>query len=96
MPKSAITSAQDEPGKWTPPHERKNGPWDSYDLEDASRTMERADQIRANEKMVEAVGKHHEKRAAHHRKLAKSMKRHMKRGLVSEKALEKASRADHA
>jgi hypothetical protein len=98
MPKAEIMSANDsrEPVKYTPPHERKNGPWDEYDLEDGGRTMERAEEIRGNPKYVEAIAKHHEKKAKHHRKLAEGMKSHMKRGLVSERALEKAAKSNHA
>ena len=99
MPSTAIVSANSgkggEAGPYKAPHERMNGPFDDYELEDAGRTMERADQIRGNPKLVEAVAKHHEKKAKHHRKMAEAMKPHMKRGLVSEKALEKASKRDH-
>lgn len=93
MPKAEIMSANDsrEPVKYTPPHERKDGPWDEYELEDGGRTMERSEDIRGNPKYVEAIAKHHEKKAKKHRKLAASMKGHMQRGLVSEAALEKAS-----
>ncbi len=93
MPKAEIMSANDsrEPVKWAPPHERKNGPWDEYDLEDAGRTMERADKIRGNSKFVDAIAKHHERKSKKHRDLADKLKGHMKRGLVSEKAAAKAS-----
>lgn len=95
MPRVAITSANSgkggHAGPYVPAHERKDGPWDEYDLEDAGRTMERADQIRGNPKMMEAVAKHHKKKAKHHQHLAEAMAPHMKRGLVSEKALEKAA-----
>ena len=92
MPRAAIMTANDsrEPVKYTPPHERKNGPWDEYDLEDGGRTMERADEIRSNPKFVEAIAKHHEKKAKKHRKMAEGMRGHMKRGLVSEAAMSKA------
>jgi hypothetical protein len=92
MPKAEITSA-DSGGKYTPPHERKDGPWDEYDLEEGARHMERAEQVKDNPKYVEAIAKHHEKKAKHHKKLAEGMKGHMKRGLVSEAALEKASKS---
>ena len=90
MPTAAIESA------YEPPHERKSGPWEDYELEDAGRTMERADQIRGNPKMMEAMAKHHAKKAKHHKKIAEGMKSHMKRGLVSEKALAKASESRDA
>jgi hypothetical protein len=95
MPSVAITSANSgkggDAGPYKAPHERKDGPWDEYELEDGGRTMERAEAIKSNPKFVEAVAAHHEKKAKHHRKLAKGMKGHMKRGLVSEKALAKAT-----
>lgn len=95
MPSTAIVSANSgEGGKDGPykvPHERMNGPFEDYELEDAGRTMERADQIRGNPKLVEAVAKHHKKKAKHHQQMAEAMKPHMKRGLVSEKAAAKAS-----
>jgi hypothetical protein len=90
MPTAAIESA------YTPPHERKDGPWDDYELEDAGNAMERAEQIRGNPKMMEAMAKHHAKKAKHHKKMAEGMKSHMKRGLVSEKALAKASESRDA
>jgi hypothetical protein len=95
MPKAEITSANSgEGGKAGPykePHEREIG-WDEWELEHAGHQMEEADKIKANPKYVEAIAKHHEKKAKKHRKLAASMKGHMARGLVSEKALEKASK----
>ena len=98
MPKSGIQSTEDDgPGRASPvdryvePHERKAGPWHDHELEDAGRTIERAEQIKGNAKMSEAVAKHHAKKATHHRALAKSMRGHMARGMVSEKALSKAA-----
>lgn len=98
MPKAAIMSANDsnEPVRYAPPHERKNGPFDDYELEDGARTMERAEQIKGNPKYMDAIAAHHKKKAKHHHKMAEMMKPHMKRGLVSEKALEKASASNHA
>ena len=98
MPKSGIMTANDsdEPVKWTPPHERKDGPWEDHELEMAGNDMERADQIRGNPKMMDAMAKHHAKKAKHHKKLAEGMKGHKKRGLISEKAFEKASKSRDA
>ena len=98
MPKAEIMSANSgeggtAAGPYTPAHERKNGPWDEYEMDDAGRTVERADQIRGNPKMMEAMAAHHKKKAKHHRKMAESMRGPMKRGLVSEKAFEKASKS---
>ena len=91
MPNAAITSANDEPRKYVEPHERKAGPWDEYELSEGGRNLERAEKIKANPKFVDAIAKHHKKKAKHHRELAESVKGYMKRGLVSETALTKAS-----
>jgi hypothetical protein len=95
MPSVAITSANSgeggKAGPYVEPHKRKDGPWDEYDLEDAGRHLERAEQIKSNPKFVEAIAAHHEKKAKRHKKLAGEMRGHMKRGLVSEKALAKVS-----
>jgi hypothetical protein len=82
-------------GAWTEPHERKDGPWEDHELEHAGHHLEKAEKIKANPKFVEAIAKHHEKKAKAHHKLASSLKHHMARGLVSEKALEKASANNH-
>ena len=84
-----------EPVKYTPPHERTSGNFDDYELDDAGRHIEMADKIKSNPHMMKALAEHHAKKAAKHKKLAESMKPHMKRGLVSEKALEKASHKNH-
>jgi hypothetical protein len=90
--KSGLSAGKGEAmHEYKEPHERSSG-WQDYELEDAGRHLERADKIKANPKFVEAIARHHEKKAAHHRKLAEGMKGHLKRGLVSEKALEKAAR----
>ena len=89
MPSTTIESA------YTAPHERKNGPWHDHELDDAGRHVEMADKIKGNPKFAEAVAKHHEKKAKRHHALAAGMKVHMKRGLVSEKQLEKASKSNH-
>jgi hypothetical protein len=95
MPSVSITSANSgkggEAGPYKEPHERKDGPWEDYELEDGGRTMERSEAIKGNPKFVEAIAAHHEKKAKHHRKMAAGMKGHMARGLVSEKALKKVS-----
>ena len=91
MPRAEIISAN---SKYTPPHERKNGPWDEYELDEAGRHLDHAEQIKANPKMVEAVAKHHKKKAKHHQQIAESLSGPMKRGLVSETAATKASMKD--
>jgi hypothetical protein len=91
MPKVEIMTGTASPGKYVEPHERKDGPWDEYELEDAGRHIERADKIRSNPKMMEAVAKHHEKKAKRHRAIAGEMRHHMNAGHVSEKAMERAA-----
>lgn len=84
-----MTSTEEPSSKkYREPHERKDGPWDEYELEDAGRHMEMAEKVKGNPKMAEAVAKHHEKKAKRHRKIAHEMRGHMARGMVSEKALE--------
>jgi hypothetical protein len=91
MPKVEIESAYSS-GKYTPPHKRKDGPWESYELEECGRHCEEAEEIRGNPKLMEAIAKHHETKAKEHRKIAHKMKPAMKRGMVSEAALEKAEK----
>jgi hypothetical protein len=86
------TNAPEAMHEYKEPHERKDGPWEDYELEHAGRTIDHAEKIKANPKLVEAVAKHHEKKAKMHHKLASGLKHHMARGLVSEKALAKASK----
>lgn len=95
MPHAEIMSADSGPHKYVEPHERKDGPWDEYELDDAGRHIEHAEKVKANPKMMAAIAKHHEKRAKRHHAIARTMKPHMNRGLVSEKALEKASKSNH-
>jgi hypothetical protein len=89
MPGVAIMTANESPSskKYREPHERTDGPWDDYELEDAGRHLEATDKIKTNPKFVEAIAKHHEKRAKKHHKIASEMRHHMKAGHVSEKAL---------
>ena len=100
MPGVAITSANSgeggAAGPYKEPHERENGPWEDHELEMAGRDMERGDQVKGNPKLVEAVAKHHEKKAKKHRKMAQGMRDHMKRGMISEKAFDKASKSRDA
>lgn len=98
MPSVAIESANSGEGghaepAYKEPHKREKGPWHEHELEDGGRTIERAEAIRNNPAFSEAIAAHHEKKAKHHRKMAAGMKGHMKRGLVSEKALAKVSGA---
>jgi hypothetical protein len=92
MPKVEIVSANSGKDTYKAPHERMHGNWDTWELDDAGRTLERAEAIKSNGKFMDAIAKHFDKKAAEHRKLADGMRSHMKRGLVSEKQLEKASK----
>ena len=93
MPRAAIESSTATPGneKYREPHERSNGPWDEYEKDDAGRTLERAEKIKANGKFVAEIAKHHQKKSKHHHEIASKLKHHMKSGLVSDKALERAA-----
>jgi hypothetical protein len=94
MPRAAIESSTQTP--YREPHERESGPWEDHELEQGGHHLERAEQIKANSKFVEAIAKHHEKKASMHRKLAKGMRHHMGRGMISEKAMKHAvERREH-
>jgi hypothetical protein len=68
MPHAEITSANSgeggKAGPYVEPHKRKDGPWNEYDLESAGSAMEHAEAIKSNPKFVEAIAKHHEKKAS--------------------------------
>ncbi len=91
MPKVSIQSANSGEREHKEAHERMHGPWDDWEIGEASRHLERAEKIKENPKFMEAIAKHHEEKAKHHRELATEVKHHMQRGLVSEKALHRAS-----
>lgn len=95
MPRAAIESSTATPEKYREPHERKEGPWDDYELDEGGRHLERAEKIKANGKYVEAIAKHHEKKASTHRNLAHQARHLRKSGMISDKALEKASNKHH-
>lgn len=98
MPRAAIeSSTATSSHQYKEPHERKDGPWDDYEKEEAGRTLERADKIKANGKFVEAVAKHHEHKAKLHHGLAMKARHLRKSGAISDKAFEKAAeRKRHA
>ena len=83
MPKVQIESAYTpHPGaekaeamhdKYTPPHERKNGPWQDYELDDMGRHVEMADKVKSNPKLMAAMAEHHHKKAKKHSDMAKMM-----------------------
>lgn len=91
MPRAAIASSTGTPNDRKEAHERKDGPWDEWELEEGGRHLERADKIKGNAKYVEAIAKHHESKAKHHRKLAHEARHLRGRGMISEKAMAKAS-----
>ena len=71
--------------------EKMHGQFPSYVLEDAGQTLSRADAIKSDPKLMAAAAEHHAAEAEHHKALSRMMKHHLKRGLVSEKQLEKAA-----
>jgi hypothetical protein len=94
MPRAAIESSTATP--YREPHERKDGPWQDYELEEGGRHLERAEQIKGNGKYVEAIAKHHEKKAKMHRGLAHKARHLRGAGMISDKALERAAeRREH-
>ncbi|MBV8474086.1 MAG: hypothetical protein JO107_14805 [Hyphomicrobiales bacterium] len=95
MPKVEIMSA-DSGGKYKEPHERANGPWDRWELDDAARHLRRAHDISGNKKFLEAIKKHQEEEAEEHHETARHAEMLAKHGKISEKALAKAkSRKSH-
>ena len=98
MPHAEISKGAGKPydgDKYKPPHERPSGPWDDYELEDGGHALERAEKIKANAKYVDAIAKHHEKKAKVHSKLAVETRALRRSGKISDEALRKAS-AKHA
>lgn len=95
MPRAAIESSTQTPSKYREPHERSNGPWQDYELDEGGRHLERAEKIKANGKYVEAIAKHHEKQAKMHHGLAHKARGLRKSGAISEMALEKAAKRKH-
>ena len=79
------------PEAYVEPHERESGPWEEHELDSAGHALERAAMIQGNPKFGAAIVKHHETKAKRVGSLAKSMRRHLKSGMVSEKALERAA-----
>ena len=77
--------------KYVPAHERKNGPWDDYELEDMGRHVEMADKVKSNPKLMAAMAEHHRKKSKKHADMAKMMRPAMARGLISETQATKAS-----
>lgn len=88
-------ATESDPHKYVEPHERKDGPWDEYELDDAGRHIERAEKIKGNPKFVEAIAKHHEKKAKTHSELADKTRGLRKSGHISEKALMNAEAKRH-
>jgi hypothetical protein len=97
MPRVAIETSTATPArKYREPHERANGPWDAYELEDGGRALERAEQVKGNPKYVEAIAKHHEAKAKLHHGLAHKARHMRKSGAISDRALERAADRKHA
>ena len=71
--------------------EKMHGQFPSYVLEEAGQTLSRADAIKSDPKLMAAAAEHHASKAEHHKGLSKMMRHHLKRGLVSEKQLDKAA-----
>lgn len=90
MPSVDIETSTDGRKKYVEPHERKNGPWEDYELSHAAESVEHAEKVKANPKFSAAVVKHVEQRAKKHAKTAQTLRHHMKRGSVSERQFEKA------
>lgn len=98
MPSAAIESTysdKDDPAyaeRRKEPHERKNGPWDDYELAEGARHIDHAEKIKGNKKFAEAIAKHAQGRAEEHERVAEHAKRLAKSGHISEKQMAKMGR----
>ena len=86
-----MDSSDNKSGLSVDRKEKMHGQFPSYVLEDAGQTLSRADAIKSDPKLMAAAAEHHAAKAEHHKGLSKMMKHHLKRGLVSEKQLDKAA-----
>jgi hypothetical protein len=86
MPRVSIMTSTATPwrgGEGKP----KNGGYDDWQLEDAERTLDRADDIRKDAKLCEAIAKHAEGRSKSYHALAGRAAGYHKAGKISDKAL---------
>ena len=86
-----MDSSDNKSGLSVDRKEKMHGQFPSYVLEEAGQTLSRADAIKSDPKLMAAAAEHHAAKAEHHKALSRMMKHHLKRGLVSEKQLEKAA-----
>lgn len=88
MPNAAIESANDSERR-KEPHERKDGPWDDYELADGARHISHAEKIKGNPKYAAAIAKHAQGKADEHQQMAHHAKQLAKSGHISAKAMAK-------
>jgi len=88
MPSVSITSANNA-GKYKPPHERSEGPWEDYELDDGMRHLDMASKIVGNKKYVEAIKRHGEKKAHETKQIAHRASMLARAGQISSKQMEK-------
>ena len=64
----------DGEGRYIQPVDRKNGPWDDYDLDSFLRTLQDAKKITKNRKLMAKVRQHAQKKLAAARAMADNVK----------------------
>lgn len=64
----------DDSGKYISPIDRKNGPWDDYDLDGFLRTLQDAQKIAKNRKLMAKVRQQAQKKLAAAKALADNVK----------------------
>lgn len=88
-----MTPAKPTDKPYKPPHERMNGPWDAYDLEEGARHLHRAHEISKNPKYMAAIHAHAVKKAEEQKQMAYRLEMLAKSGRISDKVREKMEKS---
>lgn len=86
MAKNTAGAAKDE--EYVPVHERKSG-WSDWEIGDAADALKKAEKIKGNKALLAAIEKHANEKAEEHQATARHAHTLAKRGLVSDKQMEK-------
>lgn len=87
MTSSSVPASSEKP--YREPHERKNGPWNDYELSDGAHHLRRAGEIIKNKKFLAAIKKHAETKAEEHQEIAHKAGLLAKMGRISPRAMAK-------
>lgn len=74
MARDTISKAYPGDSKYVEPIDRKNGPWDDYDLDRFLRTLQDAQKITKNRKLMAQVRKQAQKKLAAAKAMADNVK----------------------